>query len=71
MVLLGVAEGPAGTPLEREVLSQAVDTRTSGAAVIAFVAGSLDVIVMGYFRGAGAAEGLLSATSFDTATTAA
>lgn len=63
-VLFGIATDPATNPLERVVVVDTSATRADNAKTLSGFIANTDVTTIGYFRGVGAAEGLLSATNF-------
>lgn len=63
-VAIGVSTSKASSPLERLVVLGITETRMEEQVTLAGFASAQNVSVIQYFRGAGAADGLLSPTSF-------
>ncbi|NIT57067.1 MAG: hypothetical protein GWN00_12785 [Aliifodinibius sp.] len=68
LVIVSIAAAPGATPIDRKVLVNTSNDRDSSPVTIGPFDAGVDVISLAYFRGEGAAAGLLSTATFGSVT---
>ena len=65
-MLIGITTATAPTPLERVIVIDITNTRTDGTAILGGFDTVVNITCLSWARGAGTADGLLSATHYSS-----